>query len=320
MATNAPAADSPARRDSPLPSTSSASPLAVSAPPPKASVSGTAVASLPPQPIGGVVQASYNAGTPQDWQGHLAAAISQLESKSPGAAKTDADVAAQANLRMLYLLAGRRNDALKPISGAQPALQDFWTKQLYGMSLWLDSGGTTDPTRRAAETKRILGEAMLRLGEAAPLVVHNLAFCTEVQSFGSIKPFPKTEFKPDQEVLLYAEIDNFTVEQTPAATTLRCGAVSRFSTPAANGSTITNSRRRKRIAKARAATSSSAIICVCRSESTTASTRCSLRSRTSRATRSANRRSTLRSAAARIEAKRRRVGRAQRAPPRSARK
>jgi hypothetical protein len=55
---------------------------------------------------------------------------------------------------------------------------------------------------------------MARLGEAAPLVVRNLAFCTAVQSYGSVTPFKKCDFAPDQEVLLYAEVDNFRAEPT----------------------------------------------------------------------------------------------------------
>ena len=71
-------------------------------------------------------------------------------------ANSDAAVAQQAYLRMLYLLAGRRNDALSPIPGASQAVQDYWSKQLYGLATWLDTDHTPDGTRRAAETKRIL--------------------------------------------------------------------------------------------------------------------------------------------------------------------
>ena len=136
---------------------------------------------------------------------------------------SDAEIARQAYLRTLWLLAGRRDDALAPIPGAKPAQQEFWSKELYAMQTWLDTDHNPDPARCAAETKRILGEAMLRLGETAPLVVHNLAFCTEVQGFGSITPFRKAEFSPNQELLLYAEVENFAVEPTPRGfhTTLR---------------------------------------------------------------------------------------------------
>ena len=46
-------------------------------------------------------------------------------------------------------------------------------------------------------------------------MVRNLAFCTEVQSYGCVKPFKAYEFAPGQEVLLYAEVENFTSEATP---------------------------------------------------------------------------------------------------------
>ncbi len=161
-----------------------------------------------------VIQASYNVAAPIDWQAHLAAAIRQLEAESKSEGKSDTAVAQQAYLRMLYLMAGRRDEAMRPIAGATPAVQDYWSKQLYGLATWLDTDHTPDATRRAAETKRILDEALLRLGESAPLVVRNLAFCTAIQSFGSTTPFRKAEFAPDQEVLLYAELENYTVEAT----------------------------------------------------------------------------------------------------------
>lgn len=167
----------------------------------------------------GVKQASYNAVTPSDWQAHLAAAIRELEvkssSQSPNGPKTEAEIAQQARLRMLYLLAGRREDAMRPIPSAPNAAQEFWSQQLFGMATWLDTERTPDGPRRAAEAKRILNDALVRLGETAPLMVRNLAFCTAVQSYGAMTPFKKCEFVPDQELLLYAEVENFATEPTP---------------------------------------------------------------------------------------------------------
>jgi hypothetical protein len=162
-----------------------------------------------------VVPASYEAPVGADWRGQLAAAIRAMEAEAKGSPKGDGDPAMQERLRMLYLLAGRREDALQPIPSTPPALQDFWAKQLYGMGVWLDAERTPDVSRRAAETQRILSEALMRLGESSPLVVRNLAFCTEVQSYGALTPFKKSEFAPDQEVLLYVEVENFAAESTP---------------------------------------------------------------------------------------------------------
>lgn len=58
-----------------------------------------------------------------------------------------------------------------------------------------------------------LDEAVERLRRQAPLVCKNLAFCTEVTSFGVYRPFAERELSPGQEVLLYAEIENFVSEQ-----------------------------------------------------------------------------------------------------------
>jgi len=132
----------------------------------------------------------------------------------PANPQTPEEVAQHARLRMLQLLAGQRDRALKPIPSATPALQQFWLKELYGLSTWLDAERNPDDLHRAAEAKRVLAEAVGRLAETAPLVVSNLAFCTEVKSYGNIVEFSENEFKPNQVVLLYAEVENFSSEET----------------------------------------------------------------------------------------------------------
>ena len=100
------------------------------------------------------------------------------------------------------------------IPGAPPAAQQFLSKELDGLSRWLDVEHTPDTARRAAETKPVLAEALGKLAEVSPLAVRNLAFCTEVQSYGCTKRFDKYEFQSNQEVLLYAEVENFASEPT----------------------------------------------------------------------------------------------------------
>jgi hypothetical protein len=119
----------------------------------------------------------------------------------------------QMTLRLLYLTAGRRDDALRPIPGLSPAQQEFWTKEIYGLATYLDAG-RGDPERRAAEAALHLREAAARIGELASPVVRNLAFCKEVTSFGVFKRFPKYEFKLGEEALLYCEIENLKAEST----------------------------------------------------------------------------------------------------------
>ncbi len=167
-----------------------------------------------PTPPNQVMQVSYAEPVANDGRQRLAEAIEALEAEVPPNPTTPAEIAQHARLRMLYAAVGRREDALRPIPGAPPESQQFMAKELDGLSTWLDAERTPDVARRAAETMPVLAEALAKLAEATPLVVRNLAFCTEVQSYGCTKRFDKYEFQPNQEVLLYAEVENFASEST----------------------------------------------------------------------------------------------------------
>jgi hypothetical protein len=149
-----------------------------------------------------------------DWRELMGQTIKALEAETSDQPKTHEEIAKHARLRMLYALAGRREEAAKPIPAAPAATQDFWTKEIYGVSVLLDTERTPDSMTRAAEAKQHFSDGLTRLGEMAPLMVRNLSFCTEVSSFGCYTLFRKNEFLPGQEVLLYAEIENFGIEST----------------------------------------------------------------------------------------------------------
>ncbi len=149
-----------------------------------------------------------------DWQTHLTAAIRAIERESKAGSSQESDVALQARLRMLYLLAGHRDEAMRPLPAAPQAAQDYWSSQIYGLSTWMDTEKTPDMGRRAAATKRILDEALTQLGESAPLTLRNLTFCTDVYHFGSFAAVKSAEFSAGQKVLLYAEVDNLHTESS----------------------------------------------------------------------------------------------------------
>lgn len=103
------------------------------------------------------------------------------------------------------------------------AVEGDWRQRLAGAIEALEAEVPKNPTnveqapdaaRRAVEAKLALVEALEKVAESAPLVVRNVAFCTEVLSYGCAKRFEKYEFQPNQEVLLYAEVENFVSEQT----------------------------------------------------------------------------------------------------------
>lgn len=149
-----------------------------------------------------------------DWHTSLNDTIRQLETRVQASPQSPEEIADQARLRMLYLANGRRDDAMRPIPTLSNSMQDFWSKEFCGLAVMLDSQRNSEPTRRAGEAQQHLSEAVMRLRETAPLIVRNLAFVTDVQSYGSFKPFDKYAFRPGQRVLLYAEVENFKIKES----------------------------------------------------------------------------------------------------------
>ncbi len=146
------------------------------------------------------------------WERYLYEAIESLEAQ----VEHDDDKQSHALLRVLYAVAGRRDDALQPIPDVSEAEREFWINQMRGLAECLDERPRGSPDRRAAEAAAWLREAAGRLGELGALEVRNLAFCTAVHSFGSLARFAKYEFQPGEAVLLYAEIENFTSQPAKA--------------------------------------------------------------------------------------------------------
>lgn len=196
-------------------------PLPESVPSPAATAEGSkpgASAQAPaPAEETKVVAAAYETPSGEaGWRDELQQAIRALEAKVPAAPESAEEVAEHARLRMLYLLAGRREDALRPIPAASPSVQDFWSKELFGLATWLDTQHLENPEARAAESRQHLGEALVSLGQSSKLLVRNMAFATKIDGYGDYRPFAESKFAPGQEVLVYAELENFRSEPTAA--------------------------------------------------------------------------------------------------------
>lgn len=150
-----------------------------------------------------------------DWQAYLEESILLLEEGLPKSARTVDEVRQQAELRLLYLAGGDREAALRPIEGISTTQQEFWSETIFALATYLDAESLPDGPRRAAEARRHLEAAVLKLGELSTLSVRNIAFCSKVNSYGIYETYPKDEFAPGQQVLLYAELENFKCENTP---------------------------------------------------------------------------------------------------------
>jgi hypothetical protein len=148
------------------------------------------------------------------WEELVDSAIEKLERERDRRVASSVREEDEARLRMLYLIADRRDDAVRAIASLEPEMQEFWSKQLFGLATLMSPELIADRSNRMIESKRNLDEALRRLGESSPLFVRNLAFVTDVQSYGSYTPFDEYEFRPGEPVLLYAEVENYRCKET----------------------------------------------------------------------------------------------------------
>ena len=156
---------------------------------------------------------------PGDWKAQLQLAIrtfeDQVQSKSFGSEKgRQADgggLLASRPLRRASSPPQQDVGTTKPLGDPE---QEFWKHLMYGLATYLDSKGPPDADRRATLALRELRESLGHMATMSLLEVRNLAFCTSVASYGRYTIFEEYEFKPDQAVLLYVEIDNIAAEET----------------------------------------------------------------------------------------------------------
>jgi hypothetical protein len=147
--------------------------------------------------------------TAGDWRSELDAAIVELERTVRPQPATVAELHEHMRLRTLQLLAGREEEAYRAIPGTSPAQQDFWSKQLFAMSAYLNGAEDLDDKQRAAGALVHLDEARAALSELATLQVRNFMFVKSVDGYGAYEPQTVTRFQAGEQVALYAEVENF---------------------------------------------------------------------------------------------------------------
>ncbi len=154
------------------------------------------------------------------WEDELQKLISVMEAEvartaNDTLADREAYIQRQVYLRMLYLMAAEPEKAQFPITGAEPAHQEFWTSVFWGMSNYFDESPLIDPAARATQTVSQFHSASRHLQQFAELELHSVTFCQAIDGWGQYQRFERDEFEPGQIVLVYAEIKNFQSELTP---------------------------------------------------------------------------------------------------------
>jgi hypothetical protein len=111
--------------------------------------------------------------------------------------------------RLVHWIMGDMDAVAAPIDGMPPAAQAYLQATFQGLHEATDANGSPAESRRMSRALLSHRKAEEQLSALANLEILNLCFCTEVDSFGVVTRFPKYEFSPEQEVLLYCELENF---------------------------------------------------------------------------------------------------------------
>ncbi len=143
-----------------------------------------------------------------DWRAHVYEALRQLEEQGPTSSPEEKVHLAMVD-RLLNLSVGDLNAASKPIDGLQANGQDYIRHTLEALYEVANPAGNPVEIKRYTLAMLSQRKALNSLAAVSNLEVRNVAICTEVDGFGVVSKFPKYNFKPDQELLLYCELDNF---------------------------------------------------------------------------------------------------------------
>ena len=140
-------------------------------------------------------------------------AESDLAEMALDASNHDEYVKKHVNLRMMHLVAGEPNKAIRAIPGIESSEQEFWQQVLWAMSEYFADRTMPNHKDRVTETLSDLRRAIHRMRSQANLQVKNMNFCSRISSFGVYEKVGESRFRAGQQILIYAEIENFQSEE-----------------------------------------------------------------------------------------------------------
>ena len=156
------------------------------------------------------------------WGDHVLAAVDALEDQRRSAPDETLDTALEARLRLLYLIVGYKQEALADLpnnrsmsTAERLAPQDFLQAVVGGLDAYMthDRDEFEPAEANLAKVTDRFRQAADHIGKLATLAVNHVTLCRKVDDFGVVEPFAAKTFRPQQEVMLYAEVENFVSER-----------------------------------------------------------------------------------------------------------
>ncbi len=180
------------------------------------SVSATSATMNVPSPP--TIQPGSTAAAPSNpitWHQATSQAIELLEKQLDDKAPADDSLrmSQEITLRMLYVTQRRLDDALRPIDRLSDQEQEYVRHQMQAMYEASNPDANPARSRHWSVVMNSQREATAHLASISNLEVRSVAFCKQVDGYGVTERFPKYQFTPDQDVLLYCEVDNVAAER-----------------------------------------------------------------------------------------------------------
>ncbi len=156
---------------------------------------------------------SISAGA--QWNHDLAGSIAKLEKQLKESPSSDESVriSQEMTLRMLYVANRQLEEAMRPIEGLTESERDYIRHQAQALYEASNPDAMPVKSRKWSLVMNSQRAATDQLAAVSNLDVKTVAFCTDVQGYGVITKFPNNSFKPDQDLLLYCELENVAADE-----------------------------------------------------------------------------------------------------------
>lgn len=174
----------------------------------------TAVALTPRNQPSAPIHANPTMSAPADWRSHLDSAITQLSSDSGAPPRSSEEARERVRLQLLKLAAGQTDGASSALPGLSSAEQGYWSNQLFALSTMLKDQQSADRRALVDAAARHQAEASAKLRSMGSLQLRNFVTCREVYGYGAYDPLPDPQYTPGDQIILYAEIDNYRSDAT----------------------------------------------------------------------------------------------------------
>ena len=156
------------------------------------------------------------ASTPKDWTSTLSQSRQLLQREIVSTTDLQRKARLETRLQLLNVIGGNSTNDKDALESWDPQRKAYWQHLIMSMTVSLsddDSSLPQDLAQRSSVALEHLREAERYLAGVSTLRLDGVRFCKRVEGYGSITPFPRSDFRTGQEVLLYVQVHNISSQK-----------------------------------------------------------------------------------------------------------